>query len=225
MNISQKSCLTITFLCCVITAVLAFSFWDAPYSNIFITEVTAIICAEVLLGAEMFVCMAKKDSTMVHTAGYWITPFLYLLFTLIMIPVACSDITFKKFFALHITGFIAALIFLISYKSSEHYIDVQSDSDGRIRNSKKQLRNKMQKIAAVAAAVFPANKGAINETTKLSEAIRFFRDPDESLTEEMEQINVLLDELSFALQSKDIDLFQRKIGELKTTIRLYENKA
>ena len=225
MNIYQKSCFAITLLGCVITAVIAFSFWNAPYSNIFITEVAAIICAEVLLGIGVFVCTTKKDSAMVHTAGYWIVPFLYLLFTLILSLVAIGDITFKKFLAIHITGFIAALIFLIFYYSSEHYIDVQSADDDNVRKLKNNLKNKMQEIAVISADTFSADKDIISETNKLLEAIRFFRDPDDNNAEEFEQINALLDELSFAAHSKDSDLFQTKLGVLKNKIHIYENKA
>lgn len=225
MNIYQKSCFAITLLGCIITAVIAFSFWNAPYSNIFITEVAAIICAEVFLGTAVFIYSNKKDSTMVHTAGYWIVPFLYLLFTLILSLVACCNITFKKFLAIHLAGFIAALIFMISYYSSEHYIDEQSESDDNICKLKKLLRNKMQEIAVISADTFSADKDVISETNKLLEAVRFLRDPDVSNADAFEQINALLDELSFAAHSKDIDLFRTKLGDLKNKIRIYENKA
>lgn len=225
MNFYQKCYGLVTLLVIAITCLISFTFFDPPYSQIFIMETVAIVFAEFLLGIVTIAFVGKDDSSMVHTAGYNVVAFLYLLFTLLMIMLTFSGISPKKFLTIHISGFVIALILMIHYYMAEHNIDEQSEAESIIQATKNDLRNRIEEISLKAVTAFTDIPGLRNEMERLVEMIRFSRDPGDRLSPELQQINLLMDNLMSAIHTQNRDLFQAKLVDLKDAIRLYEKKV
>lgn len=225
MNFYQKCYGLISLLVIAITSLITFAFFDPPYSQIFVTETAAIIFAEFLMGGVTITYIGKNDSSMVHTAGYIVVAFLYLLFTLLMIMLTFSDISPKKFLTIHIAGFVIALIIMIHYYMTEHNIDEQSQTENITQAAKNDLRNRIEEISVRGITVFTDIPGLRNEMDRLVEKIRFSRDPDDRQSLELQRISHLIDDLMSAIHTQNRDLFQAKLVDLKNAIYLYEKKV
>ncbi|MBO4633320.1 MAG: hypothetical protein J5858_15495 [Lentisphaeria bacterium] len=225
MNFYQKMYGVISLLIVGITAMLIFIFIEPPYSQIFKIQTTAILWAELLVGLCVVFNVRKNDSLMLHTAGYTVIAILYLVFTLVMICFASSDILPARFLTVHITGFAVAVILMILFFITEHNFVEQEQREKTIQVQKQDLRMRMEEIAAEAGIAFAGDRDLLQSARRLADDARFLADPSAANTSKDEEIISVMDAMKQAAVSKDRTAFTEKMERLGMLFRIREKRV
>ena len=224
MNFYQKMYGLATLLFMGMTALIIYAFFELPYSRIFQTEIIAILSAELLVGLCVVHNVRKKDSALFHAAGYTVTAIVYLLFVLFMTYVACGDILPFRFIAVHISGFVMAVILMIFFFIAEHHLTDQEQAEKTLKTGVLEFRNDMEEIVVSAGLVFTGNPSLLKEIRGLADETRFLPDPtpaNAALDREIESVVAVMKK---ALQTKDQTVFTAEMEHLRTLFRARESR-
>ena len=224
MNFYQKMYGLITLLVIGVSAMIIFVFFDSPYTKIFQMETAAILAAELLVGLCIIDNVRKNDTMLVHVAGYSVIALVYLLFTLGMIAVACSDILPVRFLAIHITGFAAAVILMMVFFIAEHHFGDREPLEVINEAQKQDFRNRMQEIAAEAGAAFAGNRNLLLAVNRLAEDTRFLADPSSATAVRDQEIADVMDAMKEAVRQKNQTAFSDKLERLGILFRIREKR-
>lgn len=225
MNFYQKILAFVTLALMGLTFATIRVFFDPPYSDIFITECTAIFLGELATGATFIFLCTKKDSMLPYSLALGWISIAYLFFTFIMIIPANSDIQLKYFVLIHAAGLTLAAIGGGIFIMGEHNIKQQENQDANLLLKKKIFYLQMQKITNQIQSVFPNHLLLCNACEKLADDLRFcsFSRPDlDSMDQDIENH---LQALQKAVASADESECERQLTHLKQLYLLREEQA
>ena len=104
MNFYQKIYALITLAVMGLTAAIIRVCFTPPWSDLFITECTAILFGELVTGTTFIMLCRKKDSMLPYSLAVGWLSIIYLIFTFVMILPAVFDIQLKYFILIHAAG-------------------------------------------------------------------------------------------------------------------------
>ena len=176
MNFYQRIIALITFAIIGLTFAIVRVCFEPPYSDIFITECTAIFLGESVVGATLIILCRKKDFLLPYSFSFSGISISYLFFSFIMIFPAVSNIQLKYFVLIHAAGLIFACIGYGILFMGEHNIQDQHVDDSMRLRSRNDLAVKICCIAAEIHDVFPNYPILQKASEKMAEDFRFFED-------------------------------------------------
>ena len=189
MNFYQKIYALITLAVMGLTAAIIRVCFTPPWSNLFITECTAILFGELVTGTTFIMLCRKKDSMLPYSLAVGWLSIIYLIFTFVMILPAVFDIQLKYFILIHAAGLTFAGIAYGFFIMGEHNIRAQEIYDAVRQDHRKNFSVQMRNIVNEIRDVFPDDPALLRECEKLADDLRFCaisRPGMEELDREME---------------------------------------
>ena len=189
MNFYQKIYALITLAVMGLTAAIIRVCFTPPWSDLFITECTAILFGELVTGITFIMLCRKKDSMLPYSLAVGWLSIIYLIFTFVMILPAAFDMQLKYFILIHAAGLTFAGIAYGFFIMGEHNIRVQEIYDAVRQGSRKNFSVQMRDIVNEIRDVFPDDPALLRECEKLADDLRFCansRPGMEDLDREME---------------------------------------
>ena len=225
MNFYQKILSLITLAVMGLTVAVIFVCFRSPYSDLFITECTAILWGELLAGFTFVMLCRKKDSMLPYSlAVAWIS-IAYLIFTFIMVIPAMFDMQLKYFILIHAAGLTFTGIGYGFFLLGEHNIREQEKYDAVLQQSRKDFSLQMRGIANEIRDAFSDNSSLIRTSEKIADDLRFCaysRPGMENADYDMENI---LQALQNAVSSADDAECEKQLKLLKRSYLSREELA
>lgn len=203
MNFYQKILSLITLAVMGLTAAVIFVCFQSPYSDLFITECTAILWGELLAGFTFVMLCRKKDSMLPYSLAVGWIGIIYLIFTLVMIFPAALGMQLKYFILMHAAGLTFAGIAYCIFILGEHNIREQEQNDAVTMHSKQDFYLQMQQIANDIPDVFPDDLPLKKAGEKLAEDLRFCSYSRPGLEKADQELEKNLLDLQDAVSSAD----------------------
>lgn len=225
MNFYQKILSLITLAVMGLTAAVIFVCFQSPYSDLFITECTAILWGELLAGFTFVMLCRKKDSMLPYSLAVGWIGIIYLIFTLVMIFPAALGMQLKYFILMHAAGLTFAGIAYGIFILGEHNIREQENYDAVLQQSRKDFSLQMRGIANEMRDVFPDHSALARASEKLADDLHFCacsRPGMENADREMERI---LSALQNAVSSADAAECEQYLKLLKRKYQSREEQA
>ena len=173
MNFYQRIYALITLAVIGLTVAVIRVCFDQPWSDLFITECTAILFGELVTGITFIMLCRTKDSMLPYSlAAGWIS-IVYLIFTLVMILPAAYDMRLKYFILTHAAGLTFAGIGYGFFIMGGHNIKAQEKFDAVRQQNRKNFSLQIQEIVNEMREVFPDQPVLLRESEKLADDLRF----------------------------------------------------
>ena len=189
MNFYQRIYALITLAVMGLTIAVIRVCFTPPWSDLFITECTAILFGELVTGITFVFLCKKKDSMLPYSLALGWLSIVYLIFTFVMILPAAFDMQLKYFILIHAAGLTFAGIAYGFFVMGEHNIRAQEIYDAVRQGNRKNFSVQMRDIVNEIRDVFPDDPALLRESEKLADDLRFCassRPGMENLDREME---------------------------------------
>ena len=189
MNFYQKTLSLITLAVLGLTVAVIRVCFTPPWSDLFITECTAILFGELITGITFIILCKKKDSMLPYSMAVGWISIAYLIFTFVMMLPAAFDIQLKYFILIHAAGLTFAGIAYGFFIMGEHNIQAQEIYDAGRQDNRKDFSLQMRDIVNEIRDIFPDQPTLLRESEKLADDLRFCassRPGMENLDREME---------------------------------------
>lgn len=225
MNFYQKIVFLITLAIIGITLAIAFVCFDLPFSNIFITELTAILAGEIILGTIFIHLLKSSDRMLPYSMAVSAIGVLYLLFVLMMIYPAWHGMQLKYFILTHAIGLVIAGIAYGVFILGEHNIVEQEKVDGLPLQNKKSFFLQMKNIHESAKLSFPGEADLLRESEKMTDRLRFASDSRNGMSSIDQDIQSILAAMKSTVSEVDIAEYKKQLEHLKLLYHTREEQA